>query len=82
MISDYGIKFSGSIHTCDLLGMNYFMNLLLSSGLYCTKCSQSNLRLREHHKVKTLNRNFENEPILARCDYQIVIMICKFSVVL
>ena len=34
MISDYGIKSLGSIHTCDLLGVNYCVNLPLNNGLY------------------------------------------------
>ena len=33
------VLYSGSIHTCDLLGVNY----LLNKGLYCMKCAHSHL---------------------------------------
>ena len=34
-----------SIHTCDLLGMNYYVNYSHDYGLYCTKFEHSHLRL-------------------------------------
>ena len=33
----------GSIHTRDLLGVNYCMDYLLNNGLYCTKRVHSHL---------------------------------------
>ena len=32
-----GVKFLGSIHTYDLLGVNYCMDYSLNNGLHCTK---------------------------------------------
>ena len=38
----------GSIHTCDLLGVNYCVNYLLFNRLYCIKCGYSHLTFDQH----------------------------------
>ena len=36
----------GSIHICDLLSVNYWLNYLLNSGLYCIKFTHLHLLFR------------------------------------